>query len=190
MEDLVGLYKTMPKKKPSRPNSQFGSREIMEPKSASQIRRDRLVKTGAIVIVLALLLSLLAGALSVTPAQASNVSDREKSVQILHVDQEIVDTDGDGIENNQDPDVDGDGIVNGEDSDIDGDGIENFNDADPINTTNIDSNGPQKPLKPSGALDNEAQSFTWILIGSIPAAVSAFIIFFRVRHRRKSSKSS
>jgi F0F1-type ATP synthase membrane subunit c/vacuolar-type H+-ATPase subunit K len=52
-----------------------------------------------------------------------------------------IDTDGDGIINNEDPDIDGDGIVNGEDSDIDGDGLENFDDGDPTETTGLDDGG-------------------------------------------------
>ncbi len=135
----------MPKKKPSRPAANLGSNQNEEPKSASQIRREKIIRAGAIVIVLALLLSLLAGAFSVAPSRAAMSNKNlsfSKSVQIMQVTSEIVDTDGDGIENNEDPDVDGDGLVNGEDSDIDGDGIENFEDADPIDTTDIDSNAP------------------------------------------------
>ena len=39
------------------------------------MRRDKVIRLGAIVIVLALLLSLLAGAFSVAPAQAATVAD-------------------------------------------------------------------------------------------------------------------
>lgn len=89
------------------------------------MRRDKVIRIGAIVIVLALLLSLLAGAFSITPSQAAEPA---KSVQITQADDsplgDSVDTDGDGIVNNLDPDVDGDGLVNGKDSDIDGDGNE------------------------------------------------------------------
>jgi hypothetical protein len=57
-----------------------------------------------------------------------------------------VDSDGDGIINNEDPDIDGDGIVNGEDPDIDGDGLENFDDGDPTETTGLDDGGTP-PIK-------------------------------------------
>jgi len=113
-------------------------------------KRDRTIRLGAIALVVALLLSLLAGAISFTPTQAAEPD----SVQVSAAEPALVDTDKDGIENNEDPDVDGDGIVNGEDEDIDGDGIENFEDADPIDTTDIDSNAPQKPIRPNGNGNN------------------------------------
>jgi MYXO-CTERM domain-containing protein len=46
------------------------------------------------------------------------------------VDTGILDTDGDGVPNNEDPDLDGDSIPNGQDSDLDGDGIPDARDAD------------------------------------------------------------
>ena len=179
----------MPKKKSSRPNSSQTSNSPIsqadESKSSSQIRRERIVKTGAIVLVLALLLSLLAGAFSVSPAQAANSTVIVNSVQISANDPKAVDTDGDGIENNQDPDVDGDGIVNGEDPDIDGDGIENFDDADPIDTTDVDSNSPEKPIRPSGAGDPSAQSLMWTLTGSITVVLAAISAWLLAKRRKK-----
>lgn len=61
-------------------------------------------------------------------------------------DLDAVDTDGDGIPNDADPDIDGDGIPNEDDPDIDGDGIINVNDPDidgdgDINTTDPDDDG-------------------------------------------------
>lgn len=174
----------MPKKKSSRPAASVGSNQNSEPKSSSQIRRERIVKTGAIVIVLALVLSLLAGALSFSPAQASQKQASGKSVQTQQVTSETVDTDGDGIENNQDPDVDGDGLVNGEDNDIDGDGIENFEDADPIDTTDIDSKSPEKPDRPasSGDILTGNSSLLWM---SLPIGVAALISFWILAKLRK-----
>ncbi len=177
----------MPKKKSSRPAASLGSNQNEEPKSASQIRREKIIRAGAIVIVLALLLSLLAGAFSVAPAQAALASKDagfSKSVQIMHVTSEIVDTDGDGIENNEDPDVDGDGLVNGEDSDIDGDGIENFEDADPIDTTDIDSNAPEKPSRPETTGDILIGGSSWIWI-TIPSALVILILLILLGKRRK-----
>ena len=49
----------------------------------------------------------------------------------------LTDTDGDGIENNADPDIDGDGIINANDPDIDGDGIPNAQDSDPAATNGL-----------------------------------------------------
>lgn len=174
----------MPKKKSSRPAASLGSNQDSEPKSSSQIRRERIVKTGAIVIVLALLLSLIAGAVSVAPAQAAAYANLSKTVQIHKVTSETVDTDGDGVENNQDPDVDGDGLVNGEDNDIDGDGIENFEDADPIDTTDIDSKSPEKPDRPAGSgdiLSGDSNSL-WM---SLPIGVAAVIFLWLLAKRRK-----
>lgn len=174
----------MPKKKSSRPDASLGSNQDSEPKSSSQIRRERIVRTGAIVIVLALLLSLIAGAVSFSPAQAATNSNFNKSVQIQEVTSETVDTDGDGIENNQDPDVDGDGLVNGEDNDIDGDGIENFEDADPIDTTDIDSKAPEKPDRPAGSGDILTGNSSWLWI-SLPIGVAALISLWILAKRRK-----
>jgi hypothetical protein len=127
-----------------------------------------------------LFLSLLVGALSVAPTSPASA----KSVHIQNVDSELVDTDGDGIENNLDPDVDGDGIVNGEDPDIDGDGLENFDDADPIDTTDIDSNSPEKPIRPAGASSPLNQAFGWF-VSTLFAAGMALIALKILRNRRK-----
>ena len=116
-----------------------------------------------------------------SPSSATEV----KTVQVYRADQELVDTDGDGIENNQDPDVDGDGIVNGEDPDIDGDGIENFDDADPIDTTDVDSNAPQKPIRPAGAVDKFIQesAWIWISISMLVASALAGFVFTKIRKK-------
>jgi len=60
----------------------------------------------------------------------------------------VLDTDGDGIPNESDPDVDGDGIPNESDPDVDGDGIPNGNDTDVDgdgipngNDTDVDGDG-------------------------------------------------
>lgn len=175
----------MPKKKSSRPAASLGSNQTEEPKSASQIRRDQIIRMGAIIIVLALLLSLLASAFSITPSQAADLGSVGKSVQIQQVTSETVDTDGDGIENNEDPDVDGDGVVNGNDPDIDGDGIENFEDADPIDTTDIDSKAPEKPDRPTtpGDILTQESSFIWV---GIPLAVAALVSAWILAKRRKN----
>lgn len=152
------------------------------------MRRDRVIRIGAIVIVLALLLSLLAGAFSVAPAQASTPGPRSNSVHILHVTSEIVDTDGDGIENNKDPDIDGDDLVNGEDPDIDGDGIENFDDADPVDTTDVDSKSPNKPDRPAGAGDITAQNSTWIFVIVGVIVLASNLAWLLTKRRKKSQK--
>lgn len=154
----------MPKKKSSRPNSSLGSNQNLEPKSASTIRREKVVRIAAIVIVLALLLSVLAGAFSITPAQAA---EPVKSVQIMQSDNspvgDSVDTDGDGIVNNLDPDIDGDGIVNANDGDIDGDGVSNFDDGDPAATNGYDGKTPNKPGSISFQNLTESGALFWVL---------------------------
>jgi hypothetical protein len=116
-----------------------------------------------------------------TPAIAAE----SQSVQIYAVDSEPVDTDGDGIENNADPDVDGDGIVNGLDDDIDGDGIENFDDADPVDTNDIDSNAPEKPIRPAGSSESIDQDQAWILAGIIGAALLVTLAFWLRKRLKK-----
>lgn len=179
----------MPKNKSSRPAASHGSNQNEEPKSSSQIRREKIIRMGAIVLVLALLLSFLAGAFSVAPAQATlikNSKEFNRFVQIQEVTSEIVDTDGDGIENNEDPDVDGDGLVNGEDSDIDGDGIENFEDADPIDTTDIDSKAPEKPSRPEvlGDILTGESSWFWMLTPIGLVALISLILLAKRRNKR------
>ena len=143
-----------------------------------QKSREKRIRLVAISIIAALLLSLLAGALSFTPTPVASASEA-KSVQINAADQDLVDTDGDGLENNQDPDVDGDGVVNGEDPDIDGDGIENFEDADPIDTTDVDSNAPQKPIRPAGSVANTGLNMVVIFLGLgsvVALAITVFVL--------------
>lgn len=121
-------------------------------------------------------MSFLIGALAITPTPAGATETPAAAV----------DTDGDGIENNLDPDVDGDGIVNGEDDDIDGDGIGNFDDADPIDTTDIDSNDPQKPIRPSGGVDDFFPDTAWIWVSIFMSIVSFFATWITVRRRAKN----
>ncbi len=178
----------MPKKKSSRPASSLGSYQDSEPKSSSQIRRERIVKTGAIVIVLALVLSLLAGALSFSPAQASENQAFSKSVQILDADVKPIDTDGDGIPNNEDPDIDNDGLVNAQDSDIDGDGTSNFDDGDPAETNGFDSKTPKKPGSVSfEELTQNGGVFGWVVGGIL--LVGLGIVFGRKTQQKRANKA-
>jgi hypothetical protein len=167
----------MPKKKSSRPAASIGSSQNEEPKSGSQVRRERIIRMGAIVIVLALLLSLLAGAFSVAPAQASPKAVNgsfDNSVQIYSKAPNIasanpvspIDTDGDGIPNNEDPDIDNDGVVNANDGDIDGDGTSNFEDGDPAATNGFDGNPPAKPGSFTFTELAENGTLGWVLTGA------------------------
>ncbi len=144
-------------------------------------RRNKRLRWVSISIILALILSLLVGALSVSPTTPASAG-----VFAPHsAESELVDTDGDGIENNADSDVDGDGIVNGEDPDIDGDGIENFNDADPIDTTDVDSNAPQKPIRPVGSLGNTPQILSVVFSGLGLVALTTISAWLLANRRKK-----
>lgn len=172
-------------RKKTKPAAQPSS--FIEPKR-KPTNREITIKTGAILIVVALVLSLLAGALSFSPSAPATAGESQ-SVQIYAADSEPVDTDGDGIENNVDPDVDGDGIINGEDSDIDGDGIENFEDADPIGVLGIDSKGPVKPIRPAGSEAPITEASSWIWISALTAllALIGALVLARI-HRKRANK--
>ncbi len=142
------------------------------------MKRKQIIRFGAIVLVLSLFISLLAGAVSSLPAMADD--DPVASLE--------VDTDGDGIINNEDPDIDGDGIVNGLDDDIDGDGKPNFEDGDPADTN---GGGSLAPKRGTGPISNpifeslEETGFAWLLI---PALAALFVGgLFVLRKKRKSS---
>jgi hypothetical protein len=171
------------------PKARKKSKPAAQPSSYIQPKRklttrEKTIKTGAILIVVALVLSLIAGALSFSPTTPATAAESQ-SVQIYAVDSEPVDTDGDGIENNVDPDVDGDGIVNGLDDDIDGDGIENFDDADPVDTNDIDSNAPEKPIRPAGSSESIDQDKAWIVAGIIGVALLAALAFWLRKRLKK-----
>lgn len=168
-------------RKKSKPAAQPSS--YIEPKR-KPTTREKTIKTGAILIVVAQVLSLLAGALSFSPTTPATAAESQ-SVQIYAEDSVPVDTDGDGLENNVDPDVDGDGIVNGEDPDIDGDGIENFDDADPIDTNDIDSNAPEKPIRPAGSSESIDQDQAWIVAGIIGVALLVTLAFWVKKRLKK-----
>lgn len=133
----------------------------------------------AIILALSFVATFLVGALATAPAQAAD-DDPVASLEI--------DTDGDGIINNEDPDIDGDGVVNGQDSDIDGDGLENFSDGDPASTTGIDNapppNRPNTWISPSELGDISGLVVSTALV--VLAAVGGVWIVIR---RTKSAKA-
>jgi hypothetical protein len=142
------------------------------------VNRKAIIRFGAIILVLSLFISLLAGAVSSLPAMADD--DPVASLEI--------DTDGDGIVNNEDPDIDGDGIVNGLDEDIDGDGKPNFEDGDPADTN---GGGSLAPKRSTGQISNpvfdslEETGFIWLLIPGLAAVLVGGL--FALRKKRKSS---
>lgn len=73
-----------------------------------------------------------------------------------------VDTDGDGIVNQQDTDIDGDNVINEEDDDMDGDDVENDEDAD------CDGDGVENEDddSPEGEIEDENDEDDDVCIGN------------------------
>lgn len=138
-----------------------------------------MIRGGAIVIILALLLSLIAGAVSITPSQAADSTPAPTVAA-------PIDTDGDGVANNEDPDIDNDGLVNAEDNDIDGDGKANFDDGDPAATNGFDSQTPTKPE--TYEFQKAAQSwsgFWWMGAGILVLAAGGILMRKALQKRAK-----
>jgi hypothetical protein len=103
------------------------------------MNRNTIVKIGAVVMILSLLLSIFVGAV------ASFAAERSQGILVSVGSAQQgpnPDIDGDNVLNNEDPDLDGDGIDNGVDPDIDGDGINNGEDGNPTSTNDVDSVPP------------------------------------------------
>jgi hypothetical protein len=118
-----------------------------------------------------------------------------KSVQVLKADNSptgsSIDTDGDGIINNEDPDIDGDGVVNANDGDIDGDGISNFDDGDPAATNGFDGNPPSKPGSFSWGEIAENGGLIWIIGVGLFVLLAAALIFTKtLKKRGKKAKKN
>lgn len=156
----------MPKKK-----NQRKSREVVAEQSKTI---KPWVRWSAIVVILALLFSAMLAAMSTTPASAASASPSICAP---------IDTDGDGIYNNNDPDVDGDGIVDGEDGDIDGDGIENAKDNDPASTNCELSTTPPIMMPPSGSASASA-GIAWQWVIGILAIGFGYLTLRQVRRRK------
>lgn len=146
--------------------------------------RDKIIRIGAIAIILALLLSLIAGAISITPTPPANA----ESVQIMTSDDSptgtAIDTDGDGIPNNEDPDIDNDGVVNANDGDIDGDGVSNFDDGDPAATNGYDGKTPNKPGSISFQELSQNGLYFWILGGLVALLGTGILILRNTQQKR------
>lgn len=132
------------------------------------------VRWTAMIVVFAMLFSVILAAISSAPASAASASP--SSCQ-------PIDTDGDGIYNNDDPDIDGDGTMDGEDSDIDGDGIENKQDNDPASTNCEQSTTPPIMIAPSGSVDLE-NGFAWQWIVGVLAIGFGYLTLRQVRRRK------
>ena len=92
----------MPKKKSKRkPISIMNEDQRYEARSS---RRNRMVKWASISIIVALVMSLLAAAISISPSSAQMLSSTPTACA-------EIDTDGDAETNSVDSDIDGDGIT-------------------------------------------------------------------------------
>jgi len=171
------------------------------------------VKWVALAIVAALGVSIIAGAITATPAHAataavlseagngsgnvsdpsvSPASDSGETPTLYSVDDPtpgtcLLDTDNDGIANPDDSDIDGDGIVNGEDNDIDGDGIVNSQDGDPAATNCYDSKPPimANSSAPNGATSSTATWGYLVTFGSAFAIVAVVVITLVSKRKKK-----
>ena len=143
----------MPKRtKPRKQNASLTTASLADTSSPRSARRKRIAKYASIAIVLALVATVLIGAVIAPPAKAAELSvvggaasvSASSSVLAATENPAEPDTDGDGTPNNADSDIDGDGVVNGVDPDIDGDGVANGQDGDPAGT-----NGPVTTVAPT-----------------------------------------
>lgn len=150
------------------------------------MNRNKIVRFGAIVMILSLLLSIFIGAMSITAATMPGrgiaeipTSQVAGSTQGAHTGVNP-DIDGDGIVNNEDGDIDGDGIDNGLDPDIDGDQILNNQDGNPASTNDVDS-VPPKDLQAE-------QRLQWIG-GVAVLAVLGWLVALPYLRKRKGTSS-
>lgn len=150
------------------------------------MNRNKIVRFGAVVMILSLLLSIFIGAMSITAATMPGrgiaeipTSQVAGSTQGAHTGVNP-DIDGDGIVNNEDGDIDGDGIDNGLDPDIDGDQILNNQDGNPASTNDVDS-VPPKDLQAE-------QRLQWIG-GVAVLAVLGWLVALPYLRKRKGTSS-
>lgn len=136
------------------------------------------VRWSAIIVILALLFSIMLAAMTSAPSSAATPSGSPSVC-------EPIDTDGDGIQNNNDSDIDGDGIVNGKDDDIDGDGIANTEDTDPA-ATNCEQSTTAPDLNEELNVDGtqKASGFAWQWIVGVLAIGFGYLTLRQVRRRK------
>ena len=169
----------MPKKKSKRrQTTAINEDQLYE---ARYSRRNRMVKWASISIIIALVMSLLAAAVSVAPSSAATrpFASSESPTPCLPID-----TDGDGQTNDVDSDIDGDGIVNGLDDDIDGDGIPNVSDTDPA-ATNCGKNAEPPLIQPEPETSESQTDTTWIGVIGVALLGFGYLVLRRIRRAKK-----
>ena len=169
----------MPKKKSKR--KQTSALNEDQRYEARYSRRNRMVKWASISIIIALVMSLLAAAVSVAPSSAASrpFTSSESPTPCLPID-----TDGDGITNDVDPDIDGDDIVNGLDEDIDGDGTPNVSDTDPA-ATNCGADAELPLIQPEPENSESQTDTTWIGVVGVALLGFGYLVLRRFRRAKK-----
>lgn len=173
----------MPKK--SKPRKPVSSNYEDAPRGRT--KRDKLVRAVSMLLVFGLVATFLIGALAGSPAGAAERVAGQgpahgQAVRVLNVD-----TDGDGIENNEDSDLDGDGVVNGVDPDIDGDGIENSKDGDPVGTLGDtpEIQSPPKDVNEAPSVLGQSLDDPWIRVISIGAILGLGAVIWSARRKQQ-----
>ncbi len=166
-------------------------RKKRKPAEAAPAARSRMsvpswVRWAAITVILMLMLSALVGAVMSAPAKAANSTPSASPSFSPLPSCAPIDTDKDGIINNEDSDIDGDSIANGLDDDMDGDGIANAEDKDPASTTCEQSKAPAQNIVEA----KKKQQDDLIRIVSASALVSVAVGYFVLRRRRERSRNS
>lgn len=146
-----------------------------------------MVRAVSMILVFGLVATFLIGAIASSPAGATEARSFANSMSISSVlGARTFDTDGDGIENDNDSDIDGDQVINGIDPDIDGDGIANGSDGDPVGTLG-DSPVKQVPPKIQGESNPFLSAGTddpWVRLIFLAAILGLGVVIWSARRKR------
>lgn len=164
----------MPKKRQKRKPA--NAAYVAQTENSTSSLKQRVIKWASISVILAILMSLMIAAISVSPSSAATPAPAPTVC-------EPIDTDGDAITNDVDSDIDGDDIVNGLDEDIDGDNIVNTQDSDPA-ATNCGFNAPPPTLRPVANSETQEPS-VWIASVTIALLGVGYILLRRIRRKQK-----
>lgn len=132
------------------------------------------VRWAAIIAIVTLLFSVMLAAMTNTPSNAAPTETASCAP---------IDTDSDGLTNNQDPDIDGDGIVDAQDDDMDGDGILNKDDTD-MAATNCGKSTAVPIMVPAPTVENFVKGITWQWVVGILAIGFGYLTLRQVRRRK------
>ena len=185
----------MPKSKRKPPRAQKAAAKVSSTQNVKPW-----VKWVALAIVAALGVSIIAGAITATPAHAAtaavlseagngsgNVSDPSVSPASDSGETPTLYSVDDPTPGTCLLDTDNDGIANPDDSDIDGDGIVNSQDGDPAATNCYDSKPPimANSSAPNGATSSTATWGYLVTFGSAFAIVAVVVITLVSKRKKK-----